>query len=369
VHDIQNRFLKYAAFAFVFLNPYFIDFFSTARGYAPSLACTMMAFYYTKEYLKVGSNKYLYLITFILIIASLSLFSSVIYFPIFFGAILIYKIFYQKEVNKSDILKTGFLLTGLGIFSAIPIYTPLTSLSKNEEFKWGAQTMIECFQSLVMHSSYGRPYMLNELFLTGFFMCILTYCIFKFFTTKNNNKIYFIAVVGFIIMMILMIVARYSFNSYYPSERKTTMFVPWIGLIFFYMLDNTKLMKKKMLGVSLFALFIFHFIKSYDNFSVREWWYDTKTKSMITMIAEDIKLKNLASKSTTLQCNWTFWPALKFYSKTKYPSIQVGEYSKEIDTLKQYDYFIVYDNEVQSLLNKYELIHKENTGISLLRKK
>jgi hypothetical protein len=367
--DIKNSYLRLASFGFVFLNPYFIDFFSMARGYGAANTFTIAGIYYTKEYLMHSNKKDIILVAVFTLLASFSLFSSVIIYPIFFGIILLYGIW--QVVNKTKPLSSIYaplgIAGGVAVIALALLYTPLTALSKNDEFRYGAPTLVECFQSLVNHSSYGQPYMINDLFLAGFFICILCYSLFKFFSGRPiDHHLQLVVCTGFILMIIIMLAAKLGFNSLYPVERKTTIFIPWIGLIFFLMLDQVNFTKKSVLGIVLGILFVFHFGKAMDTQFAREWWYDRDTKSFLSKVAEDMKSSGNITQAK-VQCHWMFWPTLSFYSKTKYPNIVIGDYNKDIDTTKRYDYFLSFDSDHALLEKNYEPIHKENTGISLYK--
>jgi hypothetical protein len=369
--DIKNKYLRLAGFGFVFLNPYFIDFFSMARGYGAANAFTIAGIYYTKEYLIHSYRKDILLVAVFTLLASFSLFSSVIFFPIFFGIILLYQGWqiFNKVKPLSSIYTSLGISTAIAVLALILLYIPLTALSKNDEFRWGAPTLVECFQSLVNHSSYGMPYMINDLFLAGFFICILCYSLFKFFSGKTFERhLQLVACIGFVLLILIMIGAKLGFNSFYPVERKTTIFIPWIGLIFFLMLDQVNFSKKSVLGIVLGLLFVFHFGKAMDTHFAREWWYDRDTKSFISKVVEDMKSSG-NNNQVKVQSHWMFWPTLSFYSKTKYPNIVIGDYNKDIDTTKRYDYFLSFDSDHALLEKNYETIHKENTGISLYKLK
>jgi hypothetical protein len=366
---LSNKYIRLGAFAFVFMNPYFIDFFSLARGYASANAFAIMGIYYAVNYLEKENRKDLILTGASILLASLSLFSSVIFFPVLFGSVLLYFIFIRDRVFDFQKLISPILwMIGLGLLSMIFIFIPLNALSKNDEFKWGAETLVQCFQSLVNHSSYGQKYMLNDLFLSGFFICILLYSIYVFITRYKHDKLFFIVSMGFIIMILMMVLAKIGFNSFYPVERKTTMFVPWIGLIFFSMLDKISIPKNTYLGIGITGLMMFHYIKSFDSSFVREWWFDRDTVLFMDKIIEDRKSSG-QSGEVKMQSHWMFWPSLTFYNKTKYPSLNVGEYKKDLDTSNTYDYFISYDSDFSLLQNKYDVIYKADTGITLFRLK
>ncbi len=373
--ELDSLWIKAACLLFVIFNPYFMDFFAMARGYAPSIGFSTMAIYFGLRYLDTKKISNLYIIGGSMLLASLSLFSSVILLPAIFGSILVLSLLSDTDANSNfkNLIRPTIHMTLIGLVSLIPLYTPITALSKNDEFKWGSETLIGCFQSLVNHSFYGQRYMPNDLFMAGFFVCILAYAYFKFtqrmINTPNVSKrrSMYIHLIILAITIVIMIAARYSFNSFYPLERKTIFLIPIIGIIFFSLIDTTSPKIKNVLSFLLIGVFIFHFIKTYSKSSVREWWYDRDTEVIIKAV--DQERINRKSEKITLNCHWLFWPTLSFYNKTKYPNVEVGNYDKGININNNPAFYFANEEEANQLKDKYELVHKTGNGFSLLKLK
>ncbi len=375
LNEWSNKYVKWAAFSFLVLNPYCFDFFTVARGYGPSLAFTMATVYHVSAFIRKSKNLDLILASIFILLASLSLFSAVAYIPAIFGA-LVFFLFLNKEgniTNNSFVKPFAFITVSCLAILAL-LFVPLKTLSKNDEFKWGSETLLGCFQSLVSNSGYSKPYVPNEFFIIGFVVCFIFISVLKFFpryfelTFIKSRPAIFISIFGSLILLFILIFARNFLNSFYPIDRKTLMLIPFIGLLAFGFLDLWNYKHKNAIACMLLFLIAYHFIRSTEIASIREWWYDANTKEFIERVALDNQTKN-PDKKVTLGSHWMFNPSLRFYQSNKYiDKITISEYNKIIDTM-QYDYFMCFESDFELLKNKYEVLHKNLGGRMLLKKK
>lgn len=368
--EMENKYLQMAAFLFMAANPYLLDFFSTARGYGLSLAFTNAALYFGTKFIKSDEISQLIWCLTLLLLATLSLFSSVIFFPAMIGGIfMIYM--WMKWVNKKALIRPmGIIIVFATITAALTII-PIRSLSRSEEFKWGAQSMLECFNSLVTHSSYSKAYAPNGIFLVGFLTCLLVFAFIKIgaqvlnrdFIIKRRTLV--TSCITFLLLLVIMFMARHLSDTFYPIDRKTVMFLPFLGLISFGAMDlvsNRRI--KTAMGTMIAVLLAFHFILSVNFHSVREWWYDENTKEFAHRVMQDTK------QPPSLGCHWMFHPTLTFYNQTLYDNkLKIHEYNKEIDTMQVYDYFICFDSDVEKLKPKYNALYRIPEGRIILKRK
>lgn len=364
--------IRFFGLLLMLANPYVLDFFSTARGYGMSLGMTTASLYYTTQFIKTEQIKELAKALILLLLATLSLFSSLIYFPAMMGPLGLYLLIkYKGNLLIEKVYRPLAVISLLTVITIGLTYIPLKALSGNEEFKWGAKTLMECFKSLVYNSAYSKPYSFNEYFLVGILFTFMLYCLsrliknIKSIESIQENRTQLLALSTFIFLLLGMVMARYTVGTYYPIERKTIMFIPFVGLISAYALSvNTT--KVKNIGAWLLSLvLIIHFILAFDHDQVREWWYDRDTKDFIKQIAEDAN-----GTPVTIGCHWLYHPTLLFYSKTKYGmATSIMDYNKNIDTDTKYNYYVCFDSDYEQLKETYELLHKNQTGRMILKLK
>ncbi len=372
LNDVKSSSFRILGLLIILANPYVLDFFSTARGYGLSLAFTTMALHYVNGFIKKEYLQHLIISLILLLLATLSLFSSLIYVPALMGGVLLYLLFTNSfKANSRSFIIPVFVIAAASIITLIITYKPLKALSGNEEFKWGASTLMECFESLALHSSYANKFIPNNHFIVGILSCFLLFSIIKSFPlfcslkSIRSNSVLLLGITTFVFLLIGIVVARYTVGTYYPIERKTIMFIPFIGIITAYTLDNITVNYKNYLGWILSLMLTAHFILSFDKNQVREWWYDRDTKDFITQISQDA-----ASNKVVLGCNWLFHPTLSFYAQTKFPNqIEIMGYNKEIDVKKDFDYYMCFSSDYDQLKEKYEILYSNPTGRMILKLK
>lgn len=353
-------------------NPYLLDFFSTARGYGLSLAFSVMSLYYFSNYMKDQKLKTLLMGWISLILCILSLFSSVIFVPTMISGMLLYLLYKNGWQLKNKGAYLPILISaGFTLLTALLTFIPLKALSKNEEFKWGAMNLLDCFQSLVANTGYGKKYAINEFFTVGFMTCIAI-IILIFLVQKMNLKENITSKAGIylstwtlVTLVIAMVAAKLLIGSYYPVDRKTTMFIPFIALLLGYGVELVinKGFYKKLVMLSTVVLGL-HFVLSLRLHSVREWWYDEETRDFIEKIDQD------SNGPTLVGTHWMFHPALSFYAITDYAvKISIAQYNKEIVTDRVYNYYVIFDSEYDLLKTQYDVLYKSPSGRMVLKRK
>jgi hypothetical protein len=315
---------------------------------------------------------HLYLGAFYLLIATLSLFSSLILYPALFGPIVIYLfIKHFKQWSNKEFYVPLIIMFLATIITLILTTIPLKALSQNAEFKWGAPSLIECFQSLISNSLYSNKYIPYIALITGILISFLTYALYKFsYTLKTKNTFlksqnFYFTFTSFLLLILAMVASRYILGTYYPVDRKTIILIPFLVLLIcsVFELNKSKLVNtiQFLIAITLILNFVFSF--QYDQ--VREWWYDRDTKEFFTNIVEDANGKNF-----TVGCNWHFHPTLLFYSKKKFPEKSIiMPYNKKIVVEDKYDYFMCFDSDYDKLKNDYMVLSKNSAGRMLLKLK
>lgn len=149
--------LMSAVLIFFILNPLLIDFFSLARGYGIGTAFVFAGIAYYYQYFENLRSSHLVIANLAIILASLSLFSNVIFFFIFNAAVFIIILLEKKSLKKYFIITCGSLILLL-----LLTIVPLTALSKSDEFRWGASTLQASFISFstdyLRHTKYFITY-------------------------------------------------------------------------------------------------------------------------------------------------------------------------------------------------------------------
>jgi hypothetical protein len=91
------------------------------------------------------------------------------------------------------------------------------------------------------------------------------------------------------------------------------------------------------------------FVRNFDIQKTHEWYYDYKTKNFINIVIDDA-----AGTKASLATHWLFhWSTTYYLKTTENHQINQSSYSKEIDTLHLFDYYLVEKKDVERLMDKY----------------
>ncbi len=362
--------LKLFVFGFAVTNSYLLDFFATARGYGLGLAFSTAGIYYFSQFLQNKLTKDGVLGSLSFLLATLSLFSYLsLYFAVLAGLICV--LFFEKERRK-DLIKPLLPVVGIALVTILLVYTPLKALSGNEEFKWGALTLMESFTSLFTNVGYSKWYMPNGTFvfgiLFGLLSLILIYALSKSSTKEEKSALFFkFSVLYVLLFLIGLVLSRYIFDTYYPVDRKTIMYIPLISLLVGVAINEYFTIKfSNLFGYTVGLYFLIHFVFSFQSNATREWWYDADTKDFVTQIMAD----GDQNANKTIGCNWFFYHSINHYSKSVYQyKLILHPYNKDIDVSKVYDYFICFDSDFGKLEPYYDVLFKNSSGRMILKKK
>jgi len=370
--NLTSQLAVFFASVIAMANPYLLDFFNTARGYGLSMAFSVVSIYYFSNFMKEQKFRALFIGWVSLVLCVLSLFSSVIFIPTLVSGMLLYLLYQSGWKLKNKTVYLSILISaGFTLITVILTYTPLKALSKNEEFKWGAMNLLDCFQSLVANTGYGKKYALNEFFTVGFMSCIvliLIILLLKKMKIKENLSSkagIYLSTWTLITVVLAMVAAKLLIGSYYPVDRKTTIFIPFIALLLGYgaeLLTFKPIYKKVVIAFAI--VLCLHFALSLRLHSVREWWYDEDTRDFIQKIDQD------SNGPIMIGTHWMFHPSLSFYAITDHAEkISIAQYNKSIVTDRVYNYYVIFDSEYDQLKSQYDLFHRSPSGRMVLKRK
>jgi hypothetical protein len=372
VKEIPNGAMRVPAFCFIILNAYLLDFFATARGYGLGLSFAVTGIYYFYKFL-INSDRISYIIygSTAFLLSTLSLFSNLMIYAAVLMTLIILLIF-NNEKSLPKLIPSGLIAGLFFLFTIVLVFIPLKALSGNDEFKWGTDSVADSFNSLFTNIGYGNWYIPDGSFSTGLvtgLVCTkLLQKVSQVITEKSVRKSFgnFI-ILTFVIFFIGMVTSRFVFGTLYPLDRKTTLYIPLMGLflaVLFEKVSNNKL----AIFVSYFlsVLLIAHFMLNFKTFSTREWWYDANTKDFVSIIIND----GDPNKTKSVGCHWFFYHTINHYSKSDHGyKIMLHSYNKNLDTSGSYDYFVCFDTDFPLLETKYSLLHRDISGRVVLKRK
>lgn len=315
-------------FGFILLNvnPYLLEFFSLARGYALALSFILLSIYYFIQYTETEKQKP---IIYCLITASLAILSNFALLNYFAALLIIHQIFIYSKYHslKINFQKSKPVLITIMIMAAI-LYEPIRKIHNNLDFGGVTGIWDDTVASLIITFLVDKKldFIFFRIIQTIVLATIIGYAfvigrkIYKretLNTSKNGSIIFFVL----ILIIGLTMLEHYILGSPYLLERFALFLVPLFVFVLVFLL-NQILQTGKTGKIISTILFITLTIGSFLNFSkcanlhyTTNWDYDADTKDMITDLINEKELSG--KQDIKLGISWLFEPTVNFYRITK----------------------------------------------------
>lgn len=256
--------LAILVFSIFIYNPYVLDFFSLARGYALALAFEMVTIYFFLDFERSKSAKQkMYLFA---CLAVLSVYTH-LYFLL---ALLMYDFYISwkkgNTIKKFILEKKWFLLFVLGIISHLLLIRYFGDLHEGENNNF----IQDAIANLISNSIY---YPISNVLSLGIAIVLILAGLFFLYQEIIKKKIYY----GKMYFLLLIIIAiSYLFHflmaSPFPSGRTALFLYP---LLFLYVLISLASISKKMivyiLYLPLLVFCIYHYFFLQNIAYSKEW--------------------------------------------------------------------------------------------------
>lgn len=322
---LVNPISKFVLFAILFLNPYILDFYSLCRGYGLSMFFHFAFLSCIWHFKDKKSIPILYLAYALLTLACLSLLTNLVLFPAY--SLALWAMCYSDQPNQN--LKKHLILAPVisGIITLSLVAKPIIYLIKYNEFEFGVASIWDSFKSLIQRTFSILPrqdFMWVHDILTILLLLIIVYVL--YISLKERKNRFFS--ISFILLIIILHILCFGFGIMFPTERKTTMYIPILALLFSNHLYNYKPTEDRKTITNAIA-FIGCILLLISNKIDRttEWAYDRKTKDYILHIHE-----NTHNQPIVLLAEWYFTPTAEYYVKTLgLKNIVLLPYNKNFD--------------------------------------
>ncbi|HEY5535215.1 MAG TPA: glycosyltransferase family 39 protein [Ignavibacteria bacterium] len=368
--NVASPLILLAGFLLLNINPYLLEFFSLARGYAMAISFTVVSIYFLLNY--IGNNRHKSIIwSFIFaVLAVLSSFTLLIYFISLVAVVNIYWIVSQSHSNFNEILKKNILVIICSLILILILFEPIRKLIKFHELYDGGTTgfWFDTIGSLISASLYGRSYNYNvfnfiryviavcSLGMIGFFLYQLLILKRKVFTEKFS-----IITILLFISCTVPVVQHLFLKSYFPINRMALFFVPLFITSFILTVSfSAKNRIMKLLVLPILLIFagasVCHTSHSLNTSHTLYWKYDADTKKMLSDLELTVGKEN--KSPVKLGVMWLYEPTINFYRNTrKYDWLEMV--TEETYKKPDYDYYYLADSCLDYVrkLNKPNIIH------------
>ena len=354
---LSNPFSTLALFTVLFLNPYVIDFYSLCRGYGLSMFFQLFSIYFLLNYLKWNQKASLHFCFIGLALATLSLLTNAILFPVM--GLSLWIIQYKRILSAKEII---WVPLAWGFVTLALIWKPIGFLRQKNEFRYGADNIWESFKSFIKGSlnekSYGFD---NDSTLLFVLILLVVALIISSIILLKSRSYYRFFPIAFLLLLALLHIALAA-DVLLPVVRKTTLYVPLLACLLSFSFGHIKLsiMRKSVLSFTLF-LIVAHFVTTTKIDQTIEWNYDRLTKEYI------LRLKN-KDRKFVLQTYWKFYPTSEYYvTSRKIENIIVYPRNNDFKLAESATALIHYEWETKAF-SEFTII-EEDQELSLAIKK
>jgi len=352
----RNGFVLIAGFVVLNLNPYFLDFFSLARGYGMANGLAMAGMYFLYRYFEKEDNKSLYLS---LIISALSVWSnfSMLYF--YFAVVVIYNVFVTEKIirepgkalsrfirfNKPVLIVTTCL--------TIVVFWAIRGLVRHKEL-YGRGTsgfFRDTVISFANGSLYGKHYEFVSAHFVAVVLVVLTaLALIAGLIQYRNTRFSIKASPLLIAALFLLLPAVFSMLHHRISDtefliyRLTLFYQPllWTAIILLTIESGKLFSPLPYLFLSFFMIVVVRHAFSTFNLSyASEWKYDACTQTMLRDLEKEKKNSPQPGK-VSLGIEWLFEPSVNFYIDTRHLN-WIEKVDRDGYKGKTFDYYYILD--------------------------
>ncbi len=323
---LKSQFAIILGFVLLNVNPYLLEFFSLARGYALAISFMLASIWFLFRYMKEEKNKTL---IGCYVFASLAVLSNFALLNYFASLLIIQQFFIYTKYRsiKINFQKSKAVLTILVILIAV-LYEPLRKVIHQLDFGGVTGIWEDTVASLIVSYLYKINYdftvfkTIDGLVLVtivGYFMLLIV----AFLKKKMSETLQYGATFFSVLILIvtLNIIQHVVFGSAYLGERFALFLVPLFVFVLIYLMDSIYQKGKAGKIISIFllaaltAMNVFHFNKAANLQYATNWKYDADTKQMISDLVHE---KEISEKQhISLGITWVLEPAVNFYKVTK----------------------------------------------------
>lgn len=348
----------------LFLNNYFLDFFSLARGYGLSLGCMMAALYFLLVQKEAFKN-----CLYALLFAALAVVSNLNMINFFIGlvALLLVQLAANKELLRTQKLKRMFMLALPALVFFYFMAVRLLHLKEAGQLYYGTESAIDGFDSVVIWSLDLRKLPANflSLFRWSMFAVWLSAPILLLTSKKKPGVLFTVWTLTTLIIAGLFLEHKF-FDALYPQNRTALFIIPLLlvltAAVFQKSVEVLKvgpILPAIILAAVVAVPMLLQFKERSFGSGVSEWMYDASTKEAA------LKIHALAAeKATTVSCNWLFRPALSYYSQSRGYNFEIMQVDQP-DALNADYIYDFYNQETDLSLGRAKVLklNQEQTAL------
>ncbi|HYV92970.1 MAG TPA: glycosyltransferase family 39 protein [Chitinophagales bacterium] len=366
-------------------NPYLIDFFSLARGYALSISFMAASLYFAWCFVERKSNRDLAWSVFFAIVSAYSNFTTLNFFVALVALLGI--ILFQENFSSAktpEFLKRTWKAFAI-IFSgclllAVISYLPIKVMEGTNQFVfWGSKGIYEStLIPLVAASQYHINYFsISEKtfsnMLIVFLIIILLPAIWVWKSDRwqigKHPQVFFMMI--FIGTLAVNILQFHLIHTPYLDARAGLFFYPLMAInivLFASWLHAKTKASLYFFSIPVILLAMLHISRSINFKYCYQWWFNQHTYTVLNYLREEHE-KNTVSP-VSLDVSWLFYGSLYFHIVTDPEDwIQLKPFHMDVKPDSAFEYYYLFENEKSTLDSQYVSVLSFPDGQNLMRRK
>jgi|GEM_PF-2216024 len=339
IKDFKNTWFRLSVYLFLNLNPFVLDFFSLARGYALSWAFLVLSLYFLKLFVENTGRKFIVIIL-CFVCAALSGMASFPTLHYYLALLAVYTAYntWQIVFNWNGIKNKAWFWGGM-LFVLLLSACFLTYIASiNYRLLHAGQLYFgsrlgfwqDTVNSLIDSSLYGAPYSAVGAVALQVFGIITIMAVVAFFAlsvlvkkARLYDNAFFFAITTILLLIVLSIMMmHYAIGIKFLVERTAVYILIIFLLVAAYLFnliipDRYKLASAFLIG----GIPLAHFAFTCNTSSFYEWKFDACTRKVMQDLGEIHKNKNNTQDSLTFflpagfnACSCAFYQQLYKYN-------------------------------------------------------
>lgn len=368
----NNPFVTFFGIAAMTCNPYLLDFFSLARGYALSISFMMTSLYFAYLFLEKPKNTYLSCSIFFGVLAVYTNFTTLNFYAalvIVLGLVTLQqKYLLRKEKPhflNSLVSQWGIIITGTMLLAAVS-YLPISKMVATDQFVfWGSNGFYtDTILSLVKGLQYNVQYFgVKETgfsyLIIGFAAIISIVCIWVLVKIKGkiaqSAQVFFFLIFGGTIT--INILQFHLVHTPYLTSRTALFFFPLMSINFIFFAEWLRAEwpgSAFFFSLPLSLLTIIHFLRAANFYSCFEWWYDADTYTILQYLEKE---RINSHGQISLNTSWIFFPSFDFHVISENKDwIKLAPFHKDVQPDSSYQYYYATGDDKPALESNYDSV-------------
>ncbi len=349
-------------------NPFLLDFFSLARGYAMSVALQSASLYWLARYIAQPKSSYLSGSVIAAAIGVYANFTLLNYFMPLIGLLGLTILFPWKPRDQVTFKKIRILLTTTLVLAAVS-YLPITKMVATKQFVyWGNYSFyVDTVMSLIFSTRHNIPYFGWEF---PVFAKVITWTIIgsiaMTLVLNNSWKKWNLTTASICLLglsLVYNILQHHLADVPYLNARTSLFFIPMLAIP---MTSLFELIRQRfhtggiILSILCISILGYHYQKAYNPRCSFEWYYDENTYEVLEDIRGIVSAPGL-KQPIKINCNWLFHPSLLFHTTYENQGFfELVPYHKEPQPESDALFYYAQPEDKDILLDRYDVVKTYN---------